>query len=249
MKGIFRRDYNTLISLPGIGPYTAAAIASIAGNHPTPVVDGNVFRVATRYFGIYDDIGDTGTGKQLVKIIGDMIPSSSPGDFNQAIMELGATICTPRKPDCHICPWQVDCYARREKTIEELPVKKKKTKVRTRNLHYFVLENNGHLHLIKRSTNDIWGGMYDFPAIETPSEISTRSLEILYQEQYNEPATVEESSTTYSHKLSHQNIRAVFHRISSGNDQTSDKNWFTADEVENLPKSVLLQKYLNDHSI
>jgi len=249
LKGVFPNDYQTLLSLPGIGPYTAAAIASIAGGHPTPVVDGNVYRVTTRYFGIYNDIAEPATNKKIVKILEAIIPKEAPGDFNQAIMELGATVCSPKSPDCPSCPWKYDCHARSNASVDQLPVKNRKTKVRNRNLHYFVQEAGGKFHLKKRSTNDIWGGMYDFPVLEAEANAPKGELERLYSAHFDEDAQVQESSAIYSHKLSHQNINATFHRISSIGNERVKKQWFSAEEIEELPKSVLLQKYLNDHSI
>lgn len=126
LGGVFPSDYESILRLSGIGPYTAGAIASIAFGQAVPAVDGNVYRVASRFFGIREDVGIPAVQKQIRQRVQECIPQDRPGDYNQALMELGATLCSPRNPDCAACPWQLHCDACREGDQDSLPVHEKK---------------------------------------------------------------------------------------------------------------------------
>ena len=155
-NGLFPSDYDSIRSLKGIGDYTAAAIASISFNLEYPAVDGNVYRVLSRYFGISDPI-DTSTGKKtFYNLAKELIKGTDPGMHNQAIMEFGALQCTPKNPDCQLCPLKESCYAFLSKKISELPVKQNKTKQRDRYFNYLVLAGKSNIWMRKRIGNDIW---------------------------------------------------------------------------------------------
>ncbi len=167
--GIFPSDYSSIRNLKGIGDYSAAAIASLAFNLPYAVVDGNVFRVLSRLFGISTTINSSGGKKEFSNLAQDLLDTSQPGEFNQALMEFGAIQCVPGQPDCQNCPLSLKCYAYTNQLVTKLPVKSNQTKQKERFLNYlFVRRENGIL-LGKRADKDIWRNMYQFPLIETPA--------------------------------------------------------------------------------
>lgn len=209
--GKFPETYDELLSLKGVGDYTAAAIASFAFKKKHPVVDGNVFRLMTRYFGIHDPIDKTSTKKEITIHAGDLMEGFPPDEFNQAIMEFGAMQCKPVSPDCSVCPLAVGCFAFKNNVVDVLPVKEKKTKVRTRYFHYIVIEDKNHFYIKKRETKDIWQGLHDFPLIETEKELKeAQAKKHLSAGKYGTPAYV---SDTMKHLLSHQHIYARFYHV------------------------------------
>ena len=180
--GKFPGTYEEIRRLKGIGDYTAAAISSIAFGIPSPVVDGNVCRFFSRYFGIGEP-ADTQKGKTAVREKAkEHISSEHPGDFNQAIMEFGALQCKP-VPDCMTCPLKTGCVAFQQKRIAEFPVKSKKQRVRTRYFHYLLIKTgkgkNHSVFLKKRTGNDIWKNLFDFPLIETEKAVNYKKLILL----------------------------------------------------------------------
>ncbi|MBC8006034.1 MAG: A/G-specific adenine glycosylase [Verrucomicrobia bacterium] len=178
--GKFPDKYHELLLLKGIGHYTAAAIASISFNEQVPAVDGNVFRVLSRYFGISDPIDTTQGKKVFTKLAGDLIKGTDPGMHNQALMEFGALQCTPQKPNCLECPLMNHCYAYSANKTADFPVKQNKTKQRDRYFSYFVLHHEEHTWIKKRLNKDIWKNLYEFPMIET---LSATSIETLFSMQ------------------------------------------------------------------
>lgn len=172
--GVFPADYEKMKALPGIGPYTAAAIVSFAFNLPYPVVDGNVIRFICRLDGIYEPVQSSACRKQIEKLLAERIDSKKPGTFNQAIMEFGALACTPVNPLCmragEVCPFQEVCYAFQHKAIAHLPVKEKKKPLPVLQLHYMlVLDCNDTVWIRKRGYEDLWRGMYDLPVVPQAS--------------------------------------------------------------------------------
>ncbi len=218
--GKFPDTYAGLLALPGIGPYTAAAVASFAFGRQVAVVDGNVFRVLARYAG---DATPTTTGpgrkhfQQLAERALGQVPAAR---FNQAIMDFGALVCTPKQADCVHCPVASGCQARAQDRIYDLPVKGKKTMVRPRYFHYLVVSDARNRYLLeRRPAGDIWQSLYQFPLVETDS-VDT-SLEQLTQHA-DWPAVLDPTglrqlrrSGVYRHQLSHQTIGAVFHVLAS----------------------------------
>ena len=177
--GQFPEDFKSIRSLKGIGDYTAAAISSFAFDLPHAVVDGNVYRVLSRYFDINTPI-DSGTGKKMFNDLAQsLIEPEEAATHNQAIMELGALVCTPRSPQCHACPLNNSCLALQNGTIEQRPVKTKRGKVKDRYFTYLIFLDNDRTFLQKRVAKDVWQHLFQFPLIESqepldPAEIITR---------------------------------------------------------------------------
>lgn len=170
----FPDTYAGILQLKGVGPYTAAAIASFAYGLPHAVVDGNVYRVLSRYFGISDPIDTTIGKKRFAQLAQELLDKSQPGAYNQAIMDFGATHCTPALPACQQCLMQNDCRAFKDKKVRELPVKSKKLKRRQRFFNYLLMNSNGQIYIRKRTAKDIWQNLYEFPMIETNELVEDR---------------------------------------------------------------------------
>jgi A/G-specific adenine glycosylase len=176
LSGHFPDTYETIVALKGVGPYTAAAIASFAFGLPHAVVDGNVYRVLSRFFGDATPI-DSGEGKKLFAQLADMLlDKKDSAGYNQAIMDLGATVCTPQQPRCDVCPVQARCVARREGLIALLPVKEKKLIVRNRYFNYLLLQQDDRLWIRKRTAKDIWQDLYEPFLLETETLVSPEVL-------------------------------------------------------------------------
>lgn len=213
-NGRFPDRYEALLALKGVGPYTAAAIASFAFDLPHAVVDGNVYRVLARYFGIDIPIDSSAGKKHFSQLAGRLLDPDQPGRYNQAIMDFGATHCTPKKPLCETCPLQRACHALAHKQISELPVKSKKTEKKKRFFHYLVLQHNESVFLRKRVEKDIWKHLFEFPLIET-SQPLTRTEELLRRPGWRQYVgdvqfRVEQVSPPFRQTLTHQKITARF---------------------------------------
>lgn len=208
-NGEFPNKYDEILKLKGIGPYTAAAIASIAFGLPHATVDGNVYRVLSRYFGIKTPIDSTNGKKEFNELAESLILSSDPGMHNQALMEFGALQCIPKSPNCNLCPLAKTCFAFHHKLVNELPLKSKKTKQRNRYFYYYYIESGDFTFIEKRNGNDIWKNLYQFPLVETQKEYTETdliSLKIPLIEKI--PGNIKLISTTKKHILSHQIIYA-----------------------------------------
>lgn len=214
LGGNFPDTFEDLVKLKGVGDYTAAAIASMSFGQPVPVVDGNVFRVLARYFGMADDIASPRTKKLFTQIAAENLPSDQPATYNQALMEFGALQCVPGNPDCNVCPLQTRCAAFSRGLVNELPVKSKKSAPKNRYLSYLVYEDPGRRTLIKKRTGKgIWQHLYEFPVVESdrphnPSQVMEQSPEyrsVIFREQLDQYDVV--------HKLSHQTLHIRFVRI------------------------------------
>jgi A/G-specific adenine glycosylase len=174
--GKFPSSYEKILELKGIGSYTAAALASFAFNKPYAVVDGNVYRVLSRIFGIETSI-DSSTGKkEFLDLAQTLLDTANPATYNQAIMEFGATQCVPKNPDCSTCCFNNKCEALRLKKVAALPFKEKKTKQRKRYFNYLLLESGAYTYVKQRGAGDIWQGLYEFPLIETDTQLSEKDL-------------------------------------------------------------------------
>jgi A/G-specific adenine glycosylase len=217
----FPDKYEDVLSLKGIGEYTAAAIVSFAYNKPHAVVDGNVFRVLSRVFGIETPIDTSKGKKEFYELANKLIDKKHPGLYNQAIIEFGALQCKPVNPDCSVCPLNNMCYAFAESKITQLPVKSNKTKVRKRYFNYLVLSNKHTIALNKRIAKDIWINLFDFPLIETDKQLSEE--EFLSSDAWRKfigknKYSVKAISGIHKHILSHQHIFARFWEIESKTD-------------------------------
>jgi A/G-specific adenine glycosylase len=208
--GKFPDKYKKILLLKGVGEYTAAAIASISFKQEYPAIDGNVFRVLSRYFGISDPI-DTPAGKKIFKeLAAKLIKGTDPGMHNQALMEFGSLQCTPKKPDCIKCPLNEQCYAFSTKKTADLPVKLKKIKQRDRYFNYFVLLDDDYIWLNKRIGKDIWKNLFEFPMIETSSATSVEALFSMLEVERlidKDQLVVEKVKDWKTHLLTHQRIK------------------------------------------
>jgi A/G-specific adenine glycosylase len=233
LKGQFPATHDEIIKLKGVGPYTAAAIASIAFDQPHAVVDGNVFRVLARVFGIKTAIDSTEGKKEFYELANELLDKKQPALFNQGMMEFGATWCKPTKPDCGSCIFNSICVAYSKKLVDVLPVKAKTTKVRNRYFNYIVLKHKNTIVIKKRTGKDIWKGLYDFPLIETPKELKEPQLlksnewkSLLSKHTY----TIHSVSKTYKHVLSHQNIYAKFWEVETKKSLKADPDHLVIDQ-------------------
>ena len=222
LKGDFPTTYEELLKLKGIGDYTASAIASICFNESRAVVDGNVYRVLSRFFGIHTPINSTLGIKEFKALAQSLIDTDNPGDYNQAIMEFGAIQCKPNNPDCSVCPLNNNCYALKNNLISKLPVKLKKAKVKKRYFNYlvFISEQNETI-LQKRTEKGIWQNLFEFPLIESDSLISENELQKhpkLIEIVTNDVFEIKKfNNQEIVHKLSHQHLHTTFWIISIEN--------------------------------
>lgn len=213
-QGDFPTQYEDVISLPGIGEYTAAAICSFAYHLPYAVVDGNVFRVLARLFAIDTPI-DSGEGKKIFKnIANDLLDKANPGLHNQAIMEFGALQCVPVNPDCEVCPLQTNCLAFANGDISLYPSKQQKVKVRDRFFNYLFIHHQNKTYLQQRKGKDVWKNLYEFPLIESENQLLNEE-ELLNHPYFEEliaasksEVKIRLSTSSVKHILSHQRIFA-----------------------------------------
>ena len=249
-EGIFPKTYEQLLTLPGIGPYTAAALASFSYYERVAVVDGNVYRVLARVFGLSYDIALGKEQKKFWKKANELISVTDPASFNQAIMEFGAMHCTPASPKCEECVFNVECYARIHHKQQSLPVKTKKVKIRKRHFNYLVFTCNDKIILHERQAKDIWQGLYEFILLERERLLSMEEiLNIDFVKQLNLQILQVEESQSYKHILSHQHIHARFFLIKLKSTISSSKlnaHYYTEDQILDLPKPVLISSYLNE---
>ena len=249
LKGDFPPNYNQLLLLKGVGEYTAAAIASFAYNEPVAVVDGNVFRVLSRYFNMDNDISDGKTKKEFQILAQELLPKNNAALFNQAIMEFGALQCVPKNPDCENCILSSSCAGLQHKKVNILPVKSKKTKVTNKFYTYLILKDiQGNFVVQKREGKGIWENLYEFTLIETPE----MSNEIDFMNQlkvtkfYNQlPADISLLNTeVIQHKLSHQNLYIQFYIL---NFNQKIKEAKSLSEIQKLPFPIVIHNFMQTH--
>ena len=212
--GRFPSTYEEILTLKGIGPYTAAAIASFAYNLPHAVVDGNVTRVLSRYFGISTPIDTTAGKKEYAEIAEMLLDKKQAGIYNQAIMDFGATVCTPRNPHCASCVQQQDCQAWQKGLTGQLPVKEKSITRKQRCLYYFIVETpDDKVYIRQRNNKDIWAGLYEFILFETPKPVWPSAIlesEFARQLFEGQALTARYISRTYQQELTHQSLQGQF---------------------------------------
>lgn len=222
-NGIFPNSYESLLKLPGIGEYTAAAISSFAFELPNAAIDGNIIRVISRIFGILHQPHSPESKKEIKYISQELILNNPASTYNQAMMELGALVCTPKKPKCNICPAREHCYAFGNNKMDELPSPKKKINVKIRYFYYLIIENQGNILIEKRTKNDIWRNLYQFPLIESETEIETSEIEIEVQKMLPDfNFVINEISEIWEHKLSHRVLKTRFLKLSLKKETTTD---------------------------
>lgn len=241
-KGNVPNTWDEITKLKGIGPYTAAAVLSIAFQKPHAVVDGNVIRVLSRYFGIGDDVRRTATKNRIQELADGLLDQNRPGDFNQGVMELGATICTPSNPDCQACPIAAGCTARKQVMMAEIPYKSPAKKVPHHNIGVGILINGKNEVLIALRPNDaMLGGLWEFPGGkkkegEPIKETVVREL----KEELGVEAKIIEPFMKLKHAYSHFKItlHAFICRIVDGDPQPKTSQqicWISIDELDQVP--------------
>jgi len=248
-KGKFPASYEEIKALKGVGDYTAAAISSFAYNLPHAVVDGNVYRVLSRLFGIETPI-DSGQGKKEFQVLAnELLNKKDPAQHNQAIMEFGSQYCKPVNPDCENCIFNNKCFAFKTARVSELPVKAKKTKVKDRFLNYVVLvDKNNNIYLNKRSANDIWKGLYEFLLVESDKEITVQQLlkHTTFKQNVGIKFKLLHSSKSYKHILSHQHLYARFYVVKTAVSLAKTQTKSTLNNLTGFAFSRLSEKFLND---
>ncbi len=248
LNGVFPAHSREWSRMKGVGPYTAAAIASFAYGEVIPVLDGNVARVSARLLGCTDDITRNTTRAQFIQFLEHQIPAEAPAVFNQAMMELGALICKPAAPDCARCPLAEFCVGRKKGMAAELPVKAKKARPVSRYFHYLHLVNGEKTFLRKRTATDIWQGLHEFPLIETTTPEALPECSIIY------PDTVlpEKPEAVFTHRLTHQLIHAHFWKIYVNPEQIrlpSGIFEIALGQVKDFPLHRLMVRYLEQQNI
>lgn len=242
LNGIFPNHFSGLLKLKGVGDYTAAAISSISFDESVPAIDGNAFRVYARYFNIHIDISTPQAKKHFFELGKEIIDKNRPGDFNQAVMELGATICVPVSPKCDVCPVNESCEALAQKTVAQLPVKSKKIKIKERTLHFIEITDGERFLIKKRTENDVWKNLYNFPLFETESiheKMEEFNLNLLLTKEHEE-----------KHILTHQRLQIVFWktRVNFKDlkhlSEIFDAEIITRSELSRFPLPRPMEKYL-----
>ena len=248
--GQFPTDYHDVLSLSGVGDYTAAAICSLAYQQPYAVVDGNVYRVLSRLTGSATPIDTSAGKKEFAALAQQLLDTAHPDIHNQAMMEFGALQCTPVNPDCEICPLKENCVGFNSGIVNMLPVKQGKTLVTNRYFNYFFIKYGEFTYLQKREDDDIWKNLYEFPLIETDREMDLTELSarVEFQSLFGNLTDFEILKVTppLKHVLSHRIIFARFYRIRihSENERISSFLKIRTDELNRYAVSRLMERYL-----
>lgn len=242
--GSFPTSYNDLIKLKGIGEYTAAAISSFSANEARAVVDGNVYRVLARYFGIDEPINSPKGKKVFQKLADEVLDVNRPALHNQAMMEFGAMLCKPKNPACGTCPVRFDCQAFKTNATTSLPVKLKKVKVKQRFFNYLLIFDGKHILMKKRNEGDIWANMYDLPLIETTELLEpVQVLALPEMKIFGKSNALKDNSGIIKHVLTHQLLFIRFLMLEKFPEKLQD-GWFYADinDLDKLamPKSIFI---------
>ncbi|MDR2470319.1 MAG: A/G-specific adenine glycosylase [Tannerella sp.] len=252
--GEFPRRYEDILSLKGVGEYTAAAIASFAWNQPYPVLDGNVFRVLGRLYAIRTPV-DTGAGKkQYAELAHLLMNPEKAGLHNQAIMEFGALQCVPQHPNCGQCPFIDKCMGYATGNPQQFPVKQHKTKTRNRYFHYFYIIYKGYTYLHRRTGNDIWEGLFELPLIETEQAMDFAGLQETdaFKQLFDETGELSLSlvKNGIRHVLSHQVLHTTFYRAEIRKENAGLKKFLKTEKnaLERYPVPQLIHKYLPEIS-
>jgi A/G-specific adenine glycosylase len=249
--GKFPEKYEDILSLKGIGDYTAAAIASFAFNQPYAVVDGNVLRVLARFFGIQTPV-DTVQGKKVFKkLAGELIDQKNPAEYNQAIMDFGAIVCKPALPLCNKCPLQKFCVSYQKEIVSTLPVKEKSIKQRKRFFNYLMVEQGNNIYVNQRTEKDIWQNLYEFILIETESLISEKKILKCFQITFllgGNSFTLDKISKIFTQKLTHQTITGRFFHVTIKKPSIVLKRYkpISKNELKKLAFPKFIASYLQD---
>jgi len=250
--GVFPKTYPEVLRLKGVGTYTAAAICSFAYNLPYAVVDGNVYRVLSRLFAIETPIDSHSGKKEFDSLAQQLIENSAPSLHNQALMEFGALQCVPVSPDCSVCPLRVFCKAYELKMVERLPVKSKKTPTKQRFFNYLVINFNQYIFLQKRTADDIWKNLYEFPLIETDHLLTEAELfeNDFFQKLFQsiKEISILQISKPVHHLLTHRRITAQFITLQIAKKSEALKQFIEIPntEIDDFAVSRLMELYLKN---
>ena len=253
-NGKFPSTFEELLKLPGIGEYTAAAIASFAFQQQVAVVDGNVSRVIARTQGIETPINSPAGKKLFFDLANKLIPSTNPDIHNQAMMEFGALRCTPQNPQCDGCIFSSICVARKNSLQQVLPIKQKLKKVRKRYFYYFAIQKGNSLLMKKRDEKDIWHGLYDFYLVEKKRSTDVEKIisEDVSLKKLSKAQRRVETSNIYKHVLSHQIILSRFVRLELKENPIlngSGLKFYSMKKIAELPKPVLISRFLTHEQL
>ncbi len=245
--GIFPNNYKDLLTLKGVGPYTAAAISSICYDLPTPVVDGNVYRVLSRYFGVDLPVNSGAGIRYFADLAENVFNKTHPGSYNQGLMEFGALQCVPKNPDCESCPLSESCEALGRNQVARFPVKLPKKEVRKRYFNYYMPVDPGfRTLLIKRTVGGIWQGLYEFPLMESEREVSDkqagqRITDGFFPEIEHPRKILKSNPVPLIHKLSHQHLYLTFRIVYIEKDLTGG---IPIAEMEAYPVPVPIANFM-----
>ena len=248
LKGIFPKNYKELLKLKGVGDYTASAIASICYEEKTAVVDGNVYRVLSRYFGIDTPTNSTQGVKQFKARATSLLPQKNIGDYNQAIMEFGARQCKPKVPDCSKCPLASDCIAYNTGQIQLLPVKLKKLKVTKKYFNFLVINSKNHKTILeKRTTKGIWQNLYQFPLIETSKTELDKNLIANLDHKILKKLSIKSielfNKKEIIHRLSHQELYIKFWILHTSDNLKQGIDW---SEVSKRAVPIVIDRFIRE---
>lgn len=250
-KGRFPEQYDEILALKGIGPYTAAAIASFAFNQPYAVVDGNVFRVLSRFFGMRQPVDSTAGKKLFTDLANELLDNKLPGIYNQALMDFGAVICKPKQPLCNTCPLKSKCVAYLNNIVNELPVKEKNIFRKNRWLYFLIAEYNGKVYVRKRGPKDIWENLYEFIREESTQAIPSDLIAGLVPFKKmlgNNKVEIIAVSKDFRQKLTHQTIHGQFIHVRIKKPLKADGySIVDAKQLRKLPFPKLLATYLAEN--
>lgn len=250
LKGIFPSNYEAILSLKGVGPYTAAAISSFAFNLPHAVVDGNVFRVLARIFAIDSPIDSTNGKKTFSDLADRLLDKTQPGQYNQAIMDFGAVICKPVAPLCSHCPFKETCLAYRYDKVGLLPVKEKKIRIRKRWFYYFVLQYQNDTAIQQRIEKDIWQNLYEFPVIESANEMPVKKIiQLAEKNNWVSKNSYEMISISflYTQQLSHQLIAGQFIKLQlKRKPRKNNWQWLSRTQIYDKAFPRFINQYLEE---
>lgn len=256
LAGVFPSTYEEILKLKGVGPYTAAAISAFAYGLPQAVLDGNVYRVLSRIFGIETPIDSSQGKKEFQQLADALLYRKDSGKYNQAIMDFGATQCKPKQALCESCPMANQCVAKNQQKVGLLPIKSKRIKKRTRYFYYLRLRFKNKSYIIKRRRKDIWQNLYEFPMIENSEAIDYEEVfnQKDFQERFPERGnwTLIGSSKSYKQTLTHQKIFAVFMEIQLSSPLISASNEIqevNESELNNFAFPKIIDCYLKDNSL
>ena len=243
LNGKFPSSYDEILKLKGVGEYTAAAVASFSFDEKKAVLDGNVFRLLSRYFGIHLPIDSSAGKKEFKSLANDLILEKEPGTYNQAIMEYGALVCTPKVPGCKSCRLSINCEALSKNEVDILPLKSKKINKRDRFFNFLVITDGESAYLQQRLEKDIWIRLFQFPLLETEQEISSIENNSLIDSKHYLV-----NVSDHKHLLSHQTIYAKFWLFKSETSlpQNSKFKIVSISEIHNYAVPKLIENYLNE---